>query len=438
MPCFLEVYGFQDPTSPIGWNLSPNVQRLISSLMTIGAFSGSLLAGPMAIKLGRKQCVWIACVLCCGSNGIMQGTTNLHGIYAGRFLIGVANGFYMTFGQLYIQEVIPARFRGAAIASFNVFTSVGSLVGTIVDNETATWGNKQCYVVPLSIVYAVPAIIFCGLFFIPETPRYLISRGKEEAALKSLTWLRPKGSNIQIELTEIIETARQEKELKESVGWLDLFRRPIDRKRTLLSVAAVSTQAASGAFFMIAYGTYFFEMAQVGNAFQNSVILTAVGVAAILVCVYIMPRWGRRRRFLTGSLIICGCAQLIVAVCWTRRDPNNIPQTGRIIVAFSVLYIVAYNGGMASFAWLVGGELPRQSLRSYTFGLAAGVGFIGAWLAAFTAPDFINPQALNWGPAVSSNLASILQQTLTSNSTATSGSHRACSPQPLCTGSSQR
>jgi hypothetical protein len=139
-------------------------------------------------------------------------------------------------------------------------------------------------------------------------------------------------------------------------------------------------------------------MAGVGNAFENSCILTGVGVAAILICVAIMPRYGRRRVFLVTSLIICGFCQLIVAVCYTKRDPTQIQQTGRIIVAFSIIYIVAYNGGMASFAWVVGGELPRQALRSYTFGLAAFVGFIGAWLAAFTAPYFINPASLGWGP----------------------------------------
>ena len=130
-------------------------------------------------------------------------------------------------------------------------------------------------------------------------------------------------------------------------------------------------------------------MAEVGNAFENTCILTAVGVVAILICVAIMPRYGRRRRFLTGSLIVCGFCQLIVAAVWTTRDPTETKKTGRVIVGMSVLYIVAYNGGMASFAWLVGGELPRQRLRSYTFGLAAGVGFIGAWLAAFTAPYFM-------------------------------------------------
>lgn len=53
---------------------------------------------------------------------------------------------------------------------------------------------------------------------------------------------------------------------------------------------------------------------------------------------------------------------------------------------------------IASYAWLAGGEIPSQRLRSHTFGLAAAVGFFFAWLTTFTAPYFINPQSLNWGP----------------------------------------
>jgi hypothetical protein len=53
---------------------------------------------------------------------------------------------------------------------------------------------------------------------------------------------------------------------------------------------------------------------------------------------------------------------------------------------------------IATYAWLAGGEIPSQRLRSYTFGLAAAVGFFGAWLTTFTAPYFINPASLNWGP----------------------------------------
>src|SRR5262245_59134082 len=53
---------------------------------------------------------------------------------------------------------------------------------------------------------------------------------------------------------------------------------------------------------------------------------------------------------------------------------------------------------IAAYAWVSGGELPSQRLRSYTFGLAAAVGFFFAWLTTFTAPYFINPESLNWGP----------------------------------------
>jgi hypothetical protein len=53
---------------------------------------------------------------------------------------------------------------------------------------------------------------------------------------------------------------------------------------------------------------------------------------------------------------------------------------------------------VAAYAWLSGGEIPSQRLRSYTFGIASAVGFLGAWLATFTAPYFINPESLNWGP----------------------------------------
>jgi SP family sugar:H+ symporter-like MFS transporter len=55
-------------------------------------------------------------------------------------------------------------------------------------------------------------------------------------------------------------------------------------------------------------------------------------------------------------------------------------------------------GFIAPYAWLAGGEIPSQRLRSHTFGFAASMGFLGAWLTTFTAPYFINPDSLNWGP----------------------------------------
>ena len=326
----------------------------------------------------------------------MMGTTKLAGLYVGRAGIGIANGFLMTFSQLYLQEVAPARYRGLALAMFQVWTSVGTLIGTIVDNFTSKILSRASYMIPLGLIYIVPAILTVGLFFIPESPRYLVNRGKVDEARKALNWLRPDKDAIEQELKEMQLAIEAEKDNINGSAWVDMFRNPVDRRRTLLSVGAVSVQAACGVMFMLAYGTYFFEMANVGSPFENSCILVAIGVVAIIIDLFIMAPFGRRRIFLTAGLIFCAFCQLIIAAVYTVAP--GTPQTGRVIVAFSVLYIFVYNGAICPFSWLAGGELPSQRLRSYTFGLSASIGFLGAWLATFTAPYFINPSALNWGP----------------------------------------
>src|SRR6266536_445779 len=95
-----------------------------------------------------------------------------------------------------------------------------------------------------------------------------------------------------------------------------------------------SLLAACGVMYMIAYGTYFFEMAKVGNAFENSCILTSVGVFAILLDLFFISKYGRRRVFLTTGLTVCAFCQLIPAIIYTKNP--GTPTTGKAIVAFSV------------------------------------------------------------------------------------------------------
>jgi len=79
--------------------------------MTLGAFLSSSMAGPIASVMSRRMTIWAASLLCIVSNVIMMATTNIAGLYAGRLLLGLANGMFMTFSQLYIQ-VRPLRLPG--------------------------------------------------------------------------------------------------------------------------------------------------------------------------------------------------------------------------------------------------------------------------------------------------------------------------------------
>ena len=116
---------------------------------------------------------------------------------------------------------------------------------------------------------------------------------------------------------------------------------------------------------------------------------------AIIINSFLVTRIGRRRPMLIIGLALCGVTQLIVALLYQAKP--GAESTSKAIVGISVIYICAYNGMISTYSWVLGGELPSQRLRSYTFGVAAAVGFLGAWLATFTAPYFINPDALNWG-----------------------------------------
>lgn len=87
---FLEVFGVPDPASPTGYNLTVLVQQLISSLMTLGAFVGSLCAGPISSYLNRRWSLFVGSVLCVVAVIVMITTTAIGALYFARLLLGFA------------------------------------------------------------------------------------------------------------------------------------------------------------------------------------------------------------------------------------------------------------------------------------------------------------------------------------------------------------
>ncbi|ETI27077.1 hypothetical protein G647_09759 [Cladophialophora carrionii CBS 160.54] len=396
MPGFLQVFGYY--SEDLGrWNIDPTVQQLISSLMTIGTFLSSLMVGPFSMKFGRRHGLWAAALLNYVATAIQLGTTSKGALYFSRLLLGISVGWFLTFAQLYVHEAAPAHLRGIAFAVYQVMLSIGSIVGASVDFGTHDMPGRDAYQIPLAIFFVAPTLQSVLMyFFAPESPRWLMTQRKEEAAEASLRKLR--NSNIdelefQAELNEIRQSTREQLEQNKKALFLEMWR-GTNLRRTLLSIAVVCFHSANGSSWVNIYTTYFLQIAGVENAFAYSVMVTCIGLIGVLFSFSFVRLVDRRTVMLVG-IFACGICQLVPAIVWTKSPGTE--STGKIVVAFISLFTFFYVA-YAPYAWLLGGEYVNNHLRAFTFGLATAMNFLGNWAGTFSAPYFINPAKFNWGP----------------------------------------
>jgi len=240
------------------------------------------------------------------------------------------------------------------------------------------------------------AMIFC-----PETPRWLIVKGRVSQAEHSLRRLR--GSRfaedlLQEELEEIRQTTVLEQELAQSGEWRDMFRGN-DLHRTMTALGCTLCHSASGINFLVGYATYFFQIAGIPTnlAFQYSIILQCVAAFSAAVGV-VLNRYLGRRIIMISGVSLCSASLFIVAGAYLGSAGNS--AAGNTMVAFTNIYLAGYSYSIGPVSWVIAGEVPSNRLRSQTLGFAMGIQFLFAWLCTFTLPYYFQPAHLGWGPKI--------------------------------------
>ncbi|KAH6638432.1 general substrate transporter [Boeremia exigua] len=396
MPGFLKVFGFEDPTSPFGYGIDSTVQQLMTSLMSLGSFVSAISAGLFSKYFGRKTGLWLACILNAIAVAIQVGSSSAGALYVGRLILGLANGYLTTFSTVYATEAAPAHLRGVLVALFAYYVNFGSIIGSLIDNYTKSYMDKRSYRIPLACLYIVPTILAIGLFFVPESPRWLLHRGQTEEARESLMRMREDhGEELELEWSEMLRGVEEETRLAKTTSFMDMFRGN-DLRRTLLSYGMIASQTASGVWFFIGYQTYFFSIAGITKAFEYSIMNACIGWFGVHCGIYAMKRWVGRRSLIIFGALTCGFCELACGIA-ASVSPNSI-ATGNVLVAFTALFMFFYDAcvGVASFP--MANELVSSRLRAWTVGSANALGYFLAWLVGFCSPYFVNPQDLNWGP----------------------------------------
>ncbi|ETI26647.1 hypothetical protein G647_10408 [Cladophialophora carrionii CBS 160.54] len=411
MPGFLKVFGYEDPQSPIGYSIDPTFQQLISSLLTLGSFLSSLLAGSFGAFFGRKHAIWLACVLNAVAVALQIATTSKGAIYFGRLLLGIANGFLVTFSNVYTSEAAPAHLRGVIVALFAYWVNIGSILGATVNNFTKRRMDKSCYQIPLGCLYIVPTILAIGLFFVPESPRFLLHQGRDAEAKRSLIQLRGSAltaEELEYEWAEMVRGMEEEKKTAKSVGWIDMFRGTspsltdifsaqsgTDLRRTILCYCMIACQSASGIWFLIAYQTYFLQQGGVTKPFEYTIMTSCVGFIGVNVGMFAMRHLVGRRAILIIGATACGLCQLLPAVTASAGVSPRVQAN--TLTAFIALFKFFYNGCVGGASYPVATEVVSTRLRAWTVGSATAIGYLLAWLVSFCSPYFINPAELGLG-----------------------------------------
>lgn len=278
---------------------------------------------------------------------------------------------------MYQSETAPKWIRGAIVGAYQLAITIGLLLAAIVDYATKDRQDTGSYRIPIAVQFAWAIILFGGMIFLPETPRYLIKKNQPEKAAKALSSLRRLPADhpsIQHELAEIQANHNFEMSLgKASV--LDCFRPPI-LKRQLTGMALQALQQLTGVNFIFYYGTQYFLNSGIQDGFTIQMITSCINVVSTLPGLYAVEKLGRRPLLLWGAIGMA-VSQFLVAMLGTLTTGQN--PDGTIIVyniaaqkagiAFVCIYIFFFASTWGPLAWVVTGEIFPLKTRATSLGI---------------------------------------------------------------------
>lgn len=414
MPYFIQRFTGKDPNNPAyqeggsdpkGFTLSSSQKSLIVSILSAGTFFGALAAGDVADFVGRRSTVILGCAIFIVGVCLQTASTAIGLLVAGRVIAGIGIGFVSAIIILYMSEIAPKKIRGAIVSGYQFCITIGLLLASCVDYGMQNYTTTASYRVPIALQMLWALILAVGLFFLPESPRYFVKRGRIDRAADVLGRLRgqPRDSEyVQAELAEIV--ANHEYELQVvpqgsySSSWANCFKgSPFQQKsnlrRTILGTSLQMMQQWTGVNFIFYFGTTFFQqLGTIDNPFLIGLITTLVNVCSTPISFYTIERFGRRPLLIWGAFGMLVC-QFIVAIAGTVDGAN--PATVRAEIAFICIYIFFFASTWGPGAWVVIGEIFPLPIRSRGVALSTASNWlwncVSHYISHFTSSKTINP-----------------------------------------------
>jgi len=343
--------------------------EMAASSLLIGCVFGASCGGWLSDRFGRRRILMLSAVLFAMSSAGAALPRNLAEFMSARFVGGLAIGMASLLAPLYIAEVAPARNRGRLVSLNQMAIVTGILLAYLVNWSLSFAGPESWRW--MFLVAGVPSIAFlAALFFVPESPRWLVERGRRQEALAVLT--RINGSVAGRLLLSEIEGAIGEA----SQPLRELFASPL-RRRLALAVALAVLSQITGINTVLFYGSIIFRE-HVGSsgssALAVNVAVGLVNLVATLFALWAIDRLGRRPLLMISSGVMALCQGALGATFLLHPPPAPL------VLSIMLVCVAAFAIGLGPGVWVLLSEIFPTRVR----GRAMSVATVSLWIACTT------------------------------------------------------
>lgn len=333
---------------------------LLGALYQIGSVASIALVPFFTDRYGRKLPIIIGCVIMI-VGATMQGAGSSLGVFmGGRFLLGFGNSFAQLSSPMLLTEICHPQHRARLTTVYNCLWNVGALFVSWLAFGTDFLFNDWSWRIP-ALLQAFPSLIqLTFIWFVPESPRFLIANDRAEEALEILGKYHANGNTqhptVQFEYREIKETLALEMEAKKSSSYLDFFRTKGNRYRLAVLISLGVFSQWSGNAIISNYSSLLYESAGVTGSTQKlglSAGQTSLALVVSVTMAMFVDKLGRRRTFLAST-----AGMLVTLAIWTLtsglyEDHGATGAANAMIVfiwIFGIFYSLAWSGLLVGYA----------------------------------------------------------------------------------------
>lgn len=361
------VHYFKTPNSAM--------QGFITASMSLGSFVGSLLSSFVSEPFGRRASLFICSILWMIGAAIQSSAQNTTQLIFGRLISGFGMGFGSSVAPVYGSELAPRKVRGLIGGLFQFSVTLGIMIMFFISYGCGKITSAASFRIAWGIQIIPGLILFFGLFFVPESPRWLTKQGYWDEAEIVVANTQAKGNredtDVLIEISEIKEQLMLEHDVK-AFTFSKLFSKKY-LPRTVVAVSAQIWQQLTGMNVMMYYIVYIFEMAGYsGNAnLVSSAIQYVLNVVMTIPALFVMDKFGRRYVLLIGAVFMMafqfGVGGLLATYSVpfpdsgsdsvTIRIPDSNKSAAKGVIACCYLFVCSFAASWGVGIWVYCAEV---------------------------------------------------------------------------------